>query len=214
MKNKNYLKITSLTVVMLIVSILIACQSQKAGVMDVNSIGNASSPTEAYIMLYSAVKSKNTEAIKKMMSKASLKFAEGVSGQQKKPIEKVLENGFYRSTMNPEMPEIRDERIKDDKYGAVEAFVKENGKWEQAYFIKEDDGWKVAVGDIFAGTFQQPPKSQAQIQADQSNANKYVPYAPNVNGNFTSGPPPQKKPEVNTAQVQPEKPAESNKSKQ
>lgn len=211
MKYKNYLKITSLFIIFVLTLAIIACQNQKPAVMDVDSIGNAATPTEAYVMLYSAVKSKNTDAIKKMMSQATLKFVEGVSAQQNKPVEKVLENGLFASTINPEMPEIRDERIKDDKYGAVEVFVKNSGNWEQVYFVKEDGGWKVAVGEVFANTFQNPGKSQAQLQDEASNVNKMVPYAPNINGNFTSGPSNANAPAVNTAQVKPEQPDKSKK---
>jgi hypothetical protein len=183
MKLKTYKKIIALTFIFASALLIFSCQKQ--GTVDGDSMGKASTPTEAYTMLYNAVKSKNTEAIKQVMSEKSLQFAENVAAQRNKPVAEILENGLYASTINPEMPEVRDERIKDDKFGAVEVFVKKTNNYEQAYFIKENGGWKVAVGDLFAGTFQHPEKSQAQKEADASNT--MIPYNPNVNGNFRSG---------------------------
>ncbi|HEX8637269.1 MAG TPA: hypothetical protein VF692_04345, partial [Pyrinomonadaceae bacterium] len=43
--------------------------------------------------------------------------------------------------------------------------------------------WKLAVGDLFAGTYQSPGKGLAQIQAEASNSmgNNMV-TIPNING--------------------------------
>lgn len=201
---------------------------------------------DAYKELYTAVQAKDTDKLKKMMSGATLQFVEGVAAQRNKPVSEILENGLYASTINPELPEIRDQRIKDGKYGAVEVFVKKTGKYEQVYFINEnslyikdlgaskekvveaiaaetklepekielvlkdlskpivstvekervleiqkklneagaktevESGWKVAVGDLFAGTFKHPEQSKAQKEAQ--NSNRLVPYNPNING--------------------------------
>lgn len=216
------------------------------------STGESGEVIDAYKELYAAVQSKDTERIKKMMSGATLQFVEGVAAQRNKPVSEILENGLYASTINPELPEIRDQRIKEGKFGAVEVFVKKTGKYEQAYFINEitlyirdigptpekvvsviaeatklepekakdligdmkkplfstvekeralelqkklneagakteiESGWKVAVGDLFAGTFQNPEQSKAQKEAQASN--KMIPLNPNVNGNPTNRP--------------------------
>lgn len=183
MNSLNSRKIFTLLIFSVLIFLNSSCRQQPAA--DADPMGKAATPTEAYVMLYNAVRSKNTEAIRNMMSRASLKFVEGVAAQRKKPVAEILENGLYASTINPEMPEVRDERIRDGKYGAVEVFVKKSGQWEQAYFIKEDGGWKVAVGDLFAGTFKQPEPSQAQKQAQASN--KMIPYRPNINGTAPPG---------------------------
>lgn len=150
-------------------------------------VGNAQTPTDAYIMLYTAVKAKQTDAIKKMMSQKTVGFAEGVAGQQKKPVEKVFENGFTATTFAENMPQMRDERVKDNM-GALEVWNEKEKKWEDLPFIKEDDGWKLAIGDIFAGTYEKPAKGQAQIEAEASNTNKMIPYGNgNFNGAFPSG---------------------------
>lgn len=183
MNHLNNRKIFTLLVFSVFIFLSSSCRQQP--VAEADATGQAATPTEAYVMLYNAVRSKNTDAIRNMMSRASLKFVEGVAAQRNKPVAEILENGLYASTINPDMPEVRDERIKDGKYGAVEVFVKKSGQWEQAYFIKEDGGWKVAVGDLFAGTFKQPEPSKAQREAQASN--KMIPYSPNINGTSPSG---------------------------
>ena len=89
------------------------------------------------------------------MSKSTIAFAEGVSEQNNKPIEEVFANGFTATTFADKLPEIRDERIKDN-YGKIEVFNQKDSRWEDLAFINEDGGWKLAVGDLFAGTFQNP----------------------------------------------------------
>lgn len=156
--------------------------------------GKASSPTEAYKMLYTAVKAKKTEDIKMMLSKDTIKFAEGVAAQAKKSFDEQVRNGFTRTTFSPTMPEIRDERIKDTM-GAVEVYNSGENKWEDLPFILEDGGWKLAVGNIFNGSWQRPGEPQSLIErknANIANGNNMVPYG---NGNLDSN--------ANTANVQP-----------
>lgn len=144
------------------------------------------SPTESYKALYAAVKNKDTEAIKKWMSKSTLGFAEMVSKQQNTPIEKVFENGFTATTFAASLPEMRDERIKDN-FGAVEVWNSKEQKWEDLPFVKEEDGWKLAIGDLFAGTYQKPAQGMAEKQAEEANKvsnNIIMQQAPaNFNGN-------------------------------
>ena len=189
-------KFLTITISLIFVLSIAACNNQQA--KDANSgseptdpvnVGNAQTPTDAYTMLYNAVKAKQTDAIKKMMSQKTVGFAEGVAGQQKKSVEKVFENGFTATTFAPTMPKMRDERIKENM-GALEVWNEKDNKWEDLPFIKEDDGWKLAIGDIFGGTYQKPAKGQAQIEEEASNTNKMIPYGNgniNFNGAFPSG---------------------------
>ncbi len=178
--------IVTLSLILTFALLAISCKDQNAQqnntsqTVDLSNVGNAQTPTDAYIMLYTAVKAKQTDAIKKMMSQKTVGFAEGVAGQQKKPVEQVFENGFTATTFAPQMPQMRDERVKENM-GALEVWNEKDKKWEDLPFIKEDDGWKLAVGDIFAGTYQKPAKGQAQIEAEASNTNKMIPYG---NGNI------------------------------
>jgi lipopolysaccharide export LptBFGC system permease protein LptF len=193
MKLKNYRKILFIIVIFTLSLSIISCTQQEHSL------------TDAYTKLYNAVKSKDTEKIKAMMSKSTIAFAEGVSKQQNKPVEEVFSNGFTATTFAEKLPEIRDERIKDN-YGKVEVFNQKDNRWEDLAFVKEDGSWKLAVGDLFAGTFQNPGKSQAQLQAENSNTSGLVPYTGNINGNIPSGKPDSNATtaNVNTVQVMPE----------
>jgi hypothetical protein len=158
-------KIVALSFIVTFALLIFSCQqgqsSQSGG-------GSAQTPTEAYKMLFDAVKSKDTEKIKKMMSKDTMIFAEGASKQQNKPLEKVLENGFYASTFSSTLPRMRDERVQD-KFGAVEVWNEKERTWEDVAFIREDDGWKIAVGDIFKGSYQMPGKAQSLREREDAN---------------------------------------------
>lgn len=142
------------------------------------------SPTEAYKRLYAAVKSKNTEAIKKEMSKKTIDFAQSVAARQNTPIEKVFENGFTATTFSPSLPEYRDERV-NENMGAVEVYNSKDSRWEDLPFVKEDGAWKLAVGDLFADTWKSPGKGRAAREQEASNSasNNMIPVSPNTNGN-------------------------------
>ena len=129
-------KILTVTISLIFVLSIASCNKQQA--KDANSgsapgdpvnVGNAQTPTDAYIMLYTAVKAKQTDAIKKMMSQKTIGFAEGVAGQQKKPVAAVYENGFTATTFAPAMPQMRDERVKENM-GALEVWNEKDKKWE------------------------------------------------------------------------------------
>jgi hypothetical protein len=156
-------KIIALSFIVTFALLIFSCQPSK------QDIGGAQTPTEAYKMLYAAVKSKDAAQIRKMMSKDTLIFAEGAAKQQNKPVEGILENGFYASTFSAALPKMRDERVKDN-FGAVEVWNEKERVWEDVAFIKEEDGWKVAVGDIFKGTYQVPGKSQTIREREDANA--------------------------------------------
>ena len=183
-------KVLTITLSLIFALTMISCTNQQAK-PDVNSgnqtnatvsVGGAQTPTDAYIMLYTAVKSKQTDSIKKMMSQKTLGFAEGIAGQQKKPVDTVFENGFTATTFAAAIPQMRDERIKENM-GALEVWNEKEKKWEELPFIKEADGWKLAIGDIFAGSYEKPAKGQAQIEAEASNSSQMIPYS---NGNTNS----------------------------
>src|SRR5215212_4948941 len=163
MRFTNDKRLCAFVFVAVLAFISFSCQASQ------QQIGNAQTPTEAYKMLYAAVKSKDIEQIKKMMSKDSMIFAQGASQQQNKPLEKVLENGFYASTFSATLPKMRDERVKDN-FGALEVWNEKERTWEDVAFIREEDGWKIAVGDIFKGTYQSPGKSQTIIEKENANA--------------------------------------------
>lgn len=166
-------------------------------------IGNAATPTEAYKMLFSAVKSKDPEKIKMMLSSSTMKFAEARAKQVNQDVNEIVRNGFSAPTMGEKLPQMRDEQVKDN-FGMVEVYNSKEKRWEMAQFINENGGWKLAVGDVIAGTWQQPGKSQSTRDMENSNTNppQMVPGA-NVDwnnvktikidpksGNFMKGPNP------------------------
>ena len=177
---------------LMLAALSFACGSQGASGGD--------SPTEAYKRLYTAVKSKNTDSIKKEMTKKSLDFAQSVAARQNTPIEKVFENGFTATTFADSLPQYRDERVNGDM-GAVEVYNSKDHRWEDLPFIKEDGVWKFAVGDLFAGTYNSPGKGLAQKEQEAANAvsNNIIQTSPNTNVNMNSIKPIVPKPAPNSA---------------
>ena len=142
------------------------------------------SPTEAYKRLFSAVKSKNTEAIKQQLSKKTVSLGEMSAQRFNKTYDDFFANGMTSTTLADTLPTLRDERVKDDM-GALEVWNAKENKWEDVPFIFEDGAWKLAVGDGFAGTYQYPGKPQDFREKEAANAvaNRNVIVNPGVNMN-------------------------------
>lgn len=172
-------KIVSVGLIITFAFLNFACQKPQP----VETSG-AQTPTEAYKMLFAAVKSKDTEKIKQMVSKETHGLAEFMAARQNQPIAKSFENGFTATTFSAELPEIRDERVKDE-FGAVEVYNQQDKRWEDLPFIKEGSGWKLAIGDVFKGIHKSPgdPKSKAENNASNAAVNSMIPTSPNTNGN-------------------------------
>ncbi|HQU91397.1 MAG TPA: hypothetical protein PLK77_03830 [Pyrinomonadaceae bacterium] len=141
-------------------------------------------PTEAYKRLFAAVKSKNTEAIKAEFSKKSIAAAQAQAARGKIPVDEVFKNGFTATTFAETLPEMRDERV-NGTMGALEVWNSKDSKWEDLPFVREDSGWKLAVGDMFAGSWKSPgrgrdAKEREAANAASGNATKIV----NSNVNF------------------------------
>lgn len=167
------------------------------------SVSPTGSPTEAYKLLYSAVKSKDTEKIKAVMTKKTQEFAQMVAARQNTPIEKVFENGFTATTFAESLPEIRDERVNCES-GAVEVWNGKDSRWEDLGFVFEDGAWKLAIGEMFGGSFKSPGKGRAIKEQEAANAvsNNMIPANisnSNMNGNVKIIVP-KERPEPNTKQ--------------
>jgi hypothetical protein len=139
-------------------------------------------PTEAYKRLFAAVKAKDTEAIKDQLTKKTNDFAKSAAQRFNKTLEQQLENGFTATTYSETLPEIRDERIKGNM-GSVEVWNSRESKWEDLPFILEDGKWRLAVGDVFAGTFVSPGKGRDRLEKEAANAMGKGSVAPISNGN-------------------------------
>lgn len=174
MKYKN--RIISVFLLLIFAFAGLSCEKKQAeaGNTQTTSTVKAQSPTEAYKMLYAAVKAKNAGQIKQLMSQSSLGLAEFSASQQKKPVENILENGLVAPTLSDSITEMRDERVKDN-FGAVEVFNQKENRWEDLPFILEDGGWKLAVGNLFQDTYKSPGKSQGQLATEASNTMTMTP---------------------------------------
>jgi hypothetical protein len=120
-----------------------------------------STPTLAYKALYEAVKKKDPEGIKKMLSKGTIEMMEGAAAMQKKPFNQVIENGITETTFAAKLPEMRNERIWGD-VALLEVKNEKTGKWETLPFAKEDGQWKLAIDTYFKGTMS--PQGPANPQ--------------------------------------------------
>jgi hypothetical protein len=157
-------KIAILSLALLLTALGFACGSQGSA-----TTSTSDTPTEAYKRLYTAVKSKDTNAIKSEMSKQSVAFVESAASMQKKKVEEVYSNGLTGTTFSDTMPEIRDERVKGTM-GAVEVYNSREKKWEDLPFVLEDGKWKLAIGDAFKDTFKSPGKGRDQKEKEAANA--------------------------------------------
>lgn len=170
--------IISLALLFVVISTIVACSGSSS------SIGSGS-PMEAYQDLFNAVKSKNTDAIKATMTKATQAFVASAAKQNGKPESEVYANGLTATTMSDKLPEMRDERIKDN-FANVEVWNSRDKKWEDLPFIKEDGSWKLAIGELFANKFESPGPGRAKKEAEAANAtrgNSMIEIEPRSNSN-------------------------------
>ncbi len=183
-------KIISLAILLAAIGTMMAC-GQEAGpnnaatqTVEEDRPGGGATPTEAYMNLYTAVKAKDTEAIKSNLTKGTIAFAEMVSKQNNKPLEEVFSNGFTATTFAEQMPPIRDERI-DGNMGAVEVWNAKENIWEDLGFIKEGGAWRLAIGEKFGGTYKSPGKGRDRLEREaanlSSNTMKEIKPASNAN---------------------------------
>jgi hypothetical protein len=148
--------------------------------------GGSSSPTEAYKNLFAAVKKKDIEAIKKQLTQKTIEFGAMAAQRNNTPLEKMYENGFTATTFAETMPEMRDERIKDNM-GALEVWNAKSNLWEDLPFINENGGWRLAVGDLFANTWVSPGRGLDSLEKEAANMQK--PTTPMTNANMAANKP-------------------------
>jgi hypothetical protein len=113
--------------------------------------GDQSTPTLAYKALYAAVKKKDHEAIKRVLSKDTLQMMESWASMQKKTLNEAVENGLTETTFAPNLPSIRNEKLWGD-IALLEVKNEKTGAWESLPFVKEDGNWKLAIDTFFKGT--------------------------------------------------------------
>lgn len=147
----------------------------------------ADSPAAAYKRLYAAVKAKDTEGIKRNMTKATVEFGIVTAQMNRQPIEKQYENGMTATTFAADLPESRDQRVRDDM-GAVEVWNAPDKRWEDLPFILQDGAWKLAVGDAFLGIYKSPGPGRDEREKEAANSAR-PPVTPfNQNANTSNAP--------------------------
>lgn len=152
----------------------VACGGNSNTVANANNASEPSceaggdTPTAAYKRLFEAVKSKQTDNIRAQVTQGTIQLASFISAQNKTPIDKVFENGFVSSTMTPDLPDIRDERV-NCNMGAVEVWNASQQKWEDTPFMLENGTWKLAVGELMRGLYKSPGKGLAAKEAEAAN---------------------------------------------
>lgn len=144
-------------------------------------IGN-DSPTEAYKRLYAAVKAKDIEAIKRNITKKTIDLGVMSAKQFNKPLDSAYENGFTATTFAASLPEIRDERVRDNM-GAVEVYNSKETKWEDLPFVYEDGAWKLAIGEMFDNTYISPGPGRSHLERQAANAQNPIPIGGYANTN-------------------------------
>ena len=143
------------------------------------------SPTDAYKAIYAAAKAKDVETIKKNITKKTIDLGKISMTQFKKTEVEAYENAFTETVLSETLPAIRDERIKENA-GAIEVWNSKESKWDDLPFILEDGSWKLAMGELFAGSFKSPGKGRDQIEKEASNAINGGPAIPGANSNSNS----------------------------
>lgn len=185
------IRIIGLIFLLIVPAVFISCGGASAVGSDEVLQNPGDTPMDAYKRLFTAVKSKNTAAIKAEVSARTQTFAETLAERQKVSIDKVYENGFTASTFSEQLPEMRDQRIKE-KMGALEVWNAKDSKWEDLPFIRETSGWKLAIGDVFSNAYTSPGKGlairekEAANAADPNHGIKTIEVP--ANANFTGGP--------------------------
>lgn len=190
-------KIIALTLSLGVFMLIASCSGSTNSNSSSAPIDPNDNPTEAYKRLYAAVKAKDATAIKAAVSTKTHGLAEMLAGRQKVTVDEVYKNGFTGTTFADSLPEIRDQRVKDNM-GAIEVWNAKNNIWEDLPFIREDSGWKLAVGDVIANSYRSPGKGRDELEREAANVmagNKVreikVPAISNVNANaLPVGPPP------------------------
>jgi hypothetical protein len=162
-------KYASLLVLIAFASAFVACGDDPVGKNTKVLLNPDDTPTEAYKRLFAAVKSKNTEAIRAEMSEKTRSFAEFVAEQRKTTVDVVFANGFTQTTFADTLPEIRDQRI-NGNLAAIEVWSAKGGQWEDLPYVREESGWKLAIGDAFQGSWTSPSQGRAAREKEAANA--------------------------------------------
>lgn len=103
------------------------------------------SPTETLKTFAAATKKKDAEAIKKTLSKSTMKVIEESAKQQNISVNEMLTKA--EDPEGKDLPETRNEKIDGDT-ATLEIKDDVTGEFDEMPFVKEDGVWKIAL-DVF-----------------------------------------------------------------
>lgn len=106
--------------------------------------GAGSSPTATMKDFNKAMQKKDKEAVKKMLSKASLQTIEVNARLADETLDDALQTGLDKAPSDMKLPEMRNEIIKKDGTALIEVKDEEKKVWFPVRFVKEDGQWKIA----------------------------------------------------------------------
>lgn len=108
------------------------------------SWGAGSSPTATMKEFNKAMQRKDKEAVKKMLSKASLQTIEVDARLADETLDDAIQTGLNKVPPDMKLPEMRNEVIKKDGTAFIEVKDDEKKIWFPVKFVKEDAQWKIA----------------------------------------------------------------------
>ncbi len=103
-----------------------------------------SSPTATMKEFNKAMQKKDKEAVKKMLSKASLQTIEVDARLADETLDDALQTGLDKVPPDLKLPEMRNEIIKKDGTAFIEVKDEQKKVWFPVKFVKESGQWKIA----------------------------------------------------------------------
>ncbi len=105
------------------------------------------SPTATMVAFIEALKKKDSETIKKSLSKESIVKLEEAAKAGKTTIDQIITDGEDMS--KEKTPEMRNEKIDGDT-ATIEIQDEKTKKWDTVPLVKEDGSWKIAFDKMQA----------------------------------------------------------------
>ena len=139
------------------------------------------SPSAVLKTFIEAKLKKDAETIKKTLSADSLRLYNDLALQQNVPVNSLLTDNT--GSVLTEVPPMRNEKIEGET-ASVEAQVPQTGVWQKFPFVKETDGWKIAMDKIVIESIKkgqekvdetlknQPPAADKKTDKNENKTNK------------------------------------------
>jgi hypothetical protein len=105
----------------------------------------ADTPTDAFKAYYNAIKNKDSETVKALFSKSTLKSLEDKAKAMNKSADDIFKDGLESASKEipAALPETRNEKI-DGDHATLEVKDEKKDSWDTINFIKEDGQWKIS----------------------------------------------------------------------